>query len=101
MLSDDGISVGPFDLIIEEPPSEEEQWFMDVYERFILARAYGDVATWLKDAKGPNAALMRSQCKRLQQAALVDLRNLAQRAYMLWGVNIPLPKGLKDDGSLV
>lgn len=95
MFHDESGLLGEFELKAEEEPTEEERWFCDVYERFILSRAYGDVAAWLKDAKGPNAQAMRAQCRRLQQASLSELRYLAQRAFMLWGVNIPLPKGLK------
>jgi len=81
----------------EETPSELDEWFEEVHILFIVARGLGDVQGWLKDAKGPNAELMRSRVKKAHQDTLRELRNFAQKAYMLWGVNIPRPKGLDSD----
>jgi hypothetical protein len=97
MINSTGGFVSEFELSDEEPPSDEEKWFEEVMEQFVLSRAYADMATWLRVAKGPNAAIMLSQARTLHMASLAQLRFLGQRAFMLWGVNIPMPKGLKEE----
>lgn len=81
----------------EQGSDEFDAWFEEVHILFIVSRGLADVQAWLKDAKGPNAELMRSRARKAHQSTLQELRNFAQKAYMLWGVNIPAPRGLKGD----
>lgn len=81
----------------EEVSDDLNEWFEEVHIDFMIARGLADMMAWLRDAKGENAAAMRAHCKQAHRRTLMDLRRLAQRAYMLWGVNISLPKGLKDE----
>jgi hypothetical protein len=79
----------------EQIPNDLSNWLEEVHIDFMIARALADVMAWLKDAKGPNAEAMRQHCRAAHQRVLLNLRNSAQHAFMLWGVNISTPKGLK------
>lgn len=89
-------------LDLEEPEEEEpsdpfDAWVEEAAATWIVARAYADVASWLRDAKGPNADFFKEAGRGMNRAALLHLRALGQKAFLLWGVNVPLPKGLKEE----
>lgn len=80
----------------EKPTDDLAAWLEEVETAILLSRSLMDVLTWLKDAKGPNVAQLRDYVRTLHQAALVEQNRLGQRAFMLWGMNVPSPKGLKE-----
>lgn len=87
-------SVGPDEPV---PTDDLARWLEEVETCFLLARTLADTAAWLKDAKGPNSAQIRAFVKLTHMKCLQELRALGQRAFFLWGVNVPLPKGLKAE----
>jgi hypothetical protein len=81
---------------VQEPTDDLAQWLDDVTTAFLAARTLADTLVWLKDMKGANAQQLRAYVRLNHMRVLSHLRSLGQQAFMLWGVNISLPKGLKE-----
>jgi len=82
------------------PTDDLARWLEQVETCFLLARTLADTLAWLRDAKGPNSEQLRAFVRLTHRKTLLEIRALGQTAMILWGVNVPLPKGLKEESDL-